>query len=588
MPEAAQMMQPQQPLPPGLSPEAFSKAHFLASVYIRTTAKKRKNKERETGKSRPDSNVRIPIWNRSEQRKTSGFASPLFRNLAKYLAEHPECEVYDRDVHGKLSQDKRRADEEDDDDDDDDDYDLSKGKKRGVGSQSSSRRQKVSNLPTPSKRSRKASAVQAHQMAQAEYAQQYAQMNSQVMYAQQQQQQQQQQQYYASEHPFHNHPYTAEASPVQTRPMQMQHLMPPQYQASNASAPLHMPMAMPIAVKPVSIFHEDEEDLALVRSHSTRSAQNELNFLSRPASRLSPEPDAHLGGLYAPTGHIDAHGKSFMTPASTQRAAMGPGRSPSPPPTSLSRINSQVAGNNFTSNNSQWMKYPAFSRVNSTVATQQSTNAPYTSTYGSTSSLVSGLRFNPLDIIVGRTRVTSPPADISFALPQSAPSMAMHRLSSSSPPLPTVAADKQSPGHAVVPLLQPTQQSAVGFNASPSASPLPRIINRTFRNGPTVLGPVLSQDHAHFDDPLPFATAPVASLASGGSSPALPNNRPVHATSTAPSNTTRKSIDVTATRQSGHGLLRASQPLLFSVASAPVVAEGEDEAGTASPAQTTN
>jgi len=51
---------------------------------------------------------RIPVWDREKKRKLAGMAAPLECNLARYLRDHPTCEVYQQQEDPGRSRHKRR------------------------------------------------------------------------------------------------------------------------------------------------------------------------------------------------------------------------------------------------------------------------------------------------------------------------------------------------------------------------------------------------------------------------------------------------------------------------------------------------
>jgi hypothetical protein len=51
---------------------------------------------------------RVTVWNRTEQRKIAGKAAPMAKNLQKFLAKHPDYEVYSGQDEGMTKVSRKR------------------------------------------------------------------------------------------------------------------------------------------------------------------------------------------------------------------------------------------------------------------------------------------------------------------------------------------------------------------------------------------------------------------------------------------------------------------------------------------------
>ena len=78
---------------------------------------------------------RVPLWDTVRGKKLSGFASPMEKNLKRYLLEHPQCVLYDRQLAAQHKQRTAGAETAAGrmGDDDDDDADEAEGGAAGEG-----------------------------------------------------------------------------------------------------------------------------------------------------------------------------------------------------------------------------------------------------------------------------------------------------------------------------------------------------------------------------------------------------------------------------------------------------------------------
>lgn len=71
---------------------------FPASASV-PTATPSTSRRRGARRQRSPGHNRVPLWDTVRGKKLSGFASPMEKNLKRYLDEHPNCVLYDRNIH---------------------------------------------------------------------------------------------------------------------------------------------------------------------------------------------------------------------------------------------------------------------------------------------------------------------------------------------------------------------------------------------------------------------------------------------------------------------------------------------------------
>ena len=85
------------PTPPSSS-ASLPLVSFPASASLPTSVPST-SRRRGTRRQRSPGHNRVPLWDTVRGKKLSGFASPMEKNLKRYLDEHPNCVLYDRNIH---------------------------------------------------------------------------------------------------------------------------------------------------------------------------------------------------------------------------------------------------------------------------------------------------------------------------------------------------------------------------------------------------------------------------------------------------------------------------------------------------------
>ena len=92
-----------------------------ASLPLSTPSTSRRRGAR---RQRSPGHNRVPLWDTVRGKKLSGFASPMEKNLKRYLDEHPNCVLYDRNIHRVNARSGEASKEGDEDEEEDEEEEV--------------------------------------------------------------------------------------------------------------------------------------------------------------------------------------------------------------------------------------------------------------------------------------------------------------------------------------------------------------------------------------------------------------------------------------------------------------------------------